>query len=41
LKVSKKTKIVGCNNYLKRMELARKKKEEKDNILNKYCNNDK
>lgn len=35
-----KTKIVGCNNFLKRMELARRKKEENDAILNRQCYND-
>jgi len=37
---SSKTKILGCNSFLKRMEQARREKSEKDAILNRFCFND-
>lgn len=34
---SNKTKILGCNSFLKRMEQSRRMKQEKDAILNRFC----
>lgn len=35
-----KTKILGCNSFLKRMEQARREKQEKEAILNRFCFNE-
>lgn len=37
---SNKTKILGCNSFLKRMEQSRRMKQDKEAILNRFCYNE-